>query len=102
MKLMYSGNGAPATPIRAPDSVVAEELQLNVGTPTDSAASSLSRIARSPRPIQEVLDEAATATAASASSGHRHEQQLDVVVEERRMGPAAGRCMPGRRRRSSS
>ena len=50
---MYIGSGAPAAPIRAPDTVQANSLSFSVGTPEHSAASSLSRIARSPRPIQD-------------------------------------------------
>ncbi len=49
----YIGIGAPATPISAPESVQAKSLSRSVGTPLASAASSLSRIARSPRPIHE-------------------------------------------------
>src|SRR2546428_778544 len=50
MKLMYIGIAAPAAPISAPDTVHANSLSCSVGTPKHSAASSLSRIARRPRP----------------------------------------------------
>ena len=53
MKLRYMGIGAPAAPMSAPETVQAKSLSLSVGTPQDSAASSLSRRARSPRPIHD-------------------------------------------------
>src|ERR1051325_7904044 len=43
MKLRYIGIGAPAAPIKAPDTVQAKSLSLSVGTPEHSAASSASR-----------------------------------------------------------
>ena len=54
MKLRYIGIGAPAAPISAPETVQAKTFSFSVGTPLASAASSLSRMARRPRPIHEV------------------------------------------------
>src|SRR5712691_5034709 len=52
-KLMYIGIAAPAAPISAPETVHANSFSCSVGTPKHSAASSLSRIARRPRPIHD-------------------------------------------------
>ena len=50
----YMGIEAPAAAISAPETTQALSFSRSVGTPLASAASSLSRIARRPRPIQEV------------------------------------------------
>ena len=51
--LKYIGMGAPATPIKAPETTQAISLMRRVGTPEHSAASSESRTARRPRPKKE-------------------------------------------------
>ena len=68
MKERYIGIGAPAAPISAPETAQAKSLSFSVGTPEHSAASSESRMARSPRPIQEVCTYLATDTAMTTSS----------------------------------
>ena len=67
--------------------MVAKSLSRRVGTPMHSAASSLSRSAASPRPIQERSMNRAASTETTARQHHHREQERDVVAEGRPARP---------------